>query len=71
MYQQPKGATRMTKSEQREIDRIKATAHLSDFDTMARALSTLYRAARTAKSRDEIYNVIYAYGAYKSTEFII
>jgi hypothetical protein len=61
----------MTKSEQREIDRIKASAPLLGFDYMARALSTLYRAARTAKSRDEIYSVVYAYGAYKSTEFII
>jgi hypothetical protein len=61
----------MTKSEQREIDRIKAAAHLSDFDEMARALSTLIRSARTTKSRNEIYSVAYSYRAHLSTEFII
>jgi hypothetical protein len=61
----------MTKSEQREIDRIKASAHLLGFDYMARALSTLIRSARTTKSRNEIYSVAYSYRAHLSNEFII
>jgi hypothetical protein len=38
---------------------------------MARALSALHRAARTAKSRDAIYAIAYAHRAHLSDEFII
>ena len=61
----------MTKSEQREIDRIKAAGPVLGHDFMARALSTLIRSARTTKSRNEIYDIAYAYRAHLSAEFII
>jgi hypothetical protein len=61
----------MTKSETREIDRIKAAGPVLGLDYMARALSALHRAARSTKSQNEIYNVAYAYRAHLSNEFII
>jgi hypothetical protein len=61
----------MTKSETREINSIKAMAPILGLDFMARALSALHRAARTTKSRNEIYSVAYTYRAHLSNEFII
>ena len=61
----------MTKAEQREIDSIKAMSPMLGLDFMARALSALHRAARTAKSRDAIYAIAYAHRAHLSAEFII
>ena len=61
----------MTKSEQREVDRIKAMSPMLGLDFMARALSALIRSARTTKSRDALYAIAYAHRAHLSAEFII
>lgn len=62
----------MTKSENREIaTAIRYSAAGLGPDYLARALSALYRAARSAKSQREILALAIAYGANKSAEFII
>lgn len=61
----------MTKSETREI--TKAIAYGSELgaDYMARAISSLYRSARTAKSQNEILAIAVAYGLVSNPEFIV
>ena len=62
----------MTKSEQREMQIIsKYRAAGLGADYVARALSALFRAARSAKSQREILELAIAHGANKSAEFII
>ena len=60
----------MTKSEQREISTaIRYSAAGLGPDYLARALSALYRAARTSKSQNEIMAVALAYGVVNNPEF--
>ena len=61
----------MTKSENREITLTIKYGQTLGADYMARALSALYRAARSAKSQREILALAIAHGANKSAEFII
>ena len=61
----------MTQSENREITLTIKYGQTLGADYMARALSALYRAARSAKSQREILALAIAYGANKSAEFII
>jgi hypothetical protein len=61
----------MTKSETREISlAIKYTAAGLGPDYLARALSSLYRAARTKKSQSEILAIAVSYGVVSNPEFI-
>lgn len=61
----------MTKSESREVAlTIKYGEELGK-DYMARALSALYRSARTLKSKDEIMAIALAYSVVSSDEFIV
>ena len=62
----------MTKSEAREISRCIAM-HAAGLGTdyLARALSALYRAARTAKSQNEIMAVALVYSVVSHSEFIV
>ena len=61
----------MTKSETREVTKCIAMHNAGlDLDYLARALSALYRAARTAKSQNEIMAVALAYKVVSSSEFI-
>jgi hypothetical protein len=61
----------MTKSETREIQKIKAM-HAAGLgaDFVARALSSLYRAARSATSRLEILVIADQYDVIYHPEFI-
>lgn len=61
----------MTQSENREITLTIKYGQTLGIDYMARALSALYRAARSAKSQREILALAIAHGANKSAEFII
>jgi len=65
----------MTKSEIRDVSKtIGYAAALGPGrgpDYMARALSALYRSARSAKSQREILAVAMSYGAISHDEFII
>ena len=61
----------MTQSENREITLTIKYGQTLGTDYMARALSALFRAARSAKSQREILALAIAYGANKSAEFII
>jgi hypothetical protein len=62
----------MTKAENREIaTAIRYSAAGLGPDYLARALSALYRSARSAKSQREILALAIAYGANQSAEFII
>lgn len=60
----------MTKSETREITRAinYAAAGLGQ-DYLARALSALYRAARSTKSQNEILALALSYGVVSNSEF--
>jgi hypothetical protein len=61
----------MTKAETREaVLTLKFGATLGP-DYMARALSALYRAARSTKSQNEILALALAYGVISNDEFII
>jgi hypothetical protein len=61
----------MTKSEIREINKTLALhAAGLDLDYLARALSALYRAARTTKSQNEIMAVAVVYKVVSRDEFI-
>lgn len=62
----------MTKSETREIAKI-TQYHAAGLgvDYLARALSSLYRAARSNKSKTEILAVAVAYKAVSHDEFIV
>jgi hypothetical protein len=61
----------MTKSETREATKIIAYGAQLGADYMARALSALYRAARTAKSQNEIMAIALAYGVVSNAEFTV
>ena len=61
----------MTKSEQFEISKTIKFGQTLGTDYMARALSALYRAARSRKSQSEIMAVALAYGVVSSDEFIV
>ena len=62
----------MTKSEIREVSlSIKYTAAGLGPDYLARALSGLYRAARSTKSRNEIMAIALSYGVVSNPEFIV
>jgi hypothetical protein len=62
----------MTKSETREITKTLAlySAGLGT-DYLARALSGLYRAARTTKSQNEIMAIALAYRVVSLPDFIV
>jgi hypothetical protein len=61
----------MTKSENREIaTAIRYSAAGLGPDYLARALSALYRSARTSKSQTEIMAIALAYGVVNNPEFI-
>lgn len=61
----------MTKSENREIaNAIRYSAAGLGPDYLARALSALYRSARTTKSQNEIMAIALAYGVVNNPEFI-
>ena len=60
----------MTKSETREIAKTIEYGQTLGIDYMARALSSLIRAARTTKSQREILTMAQLCGADKSPEFI-
>jgi len=59
----------MTKSESREAAKIVVFGQELGADYMARALSALYRAARTTKSQNEIMAIALAYGVVSNDEF--
>ena len=61
----------MTKSEIRESTRAIAYGQTLGADYMARALSALYRSARSTKSQNEILALAMAYKVVTSDEFII
>jgi hypothetical protein len=61
----------MNKAEQREAAKVITYGQALGADYLARALSAMYRAARTAKSQNEILALALAYGAVSSDEFII
>ncbi len=62
----------MTKAENREISTaIRYSAAGLGQDYLARALSALYRAARSKKSQDEILAIAMAYSVVSNDEFII
>ena len=61
----------MTKSENREIaTAIRYSAAGLGPDYLARALSALYRSARTSKSQSEIMAIALAYGVVSNNEFV-
>jgi hypothetical protein len=61
----------MTKSENREVaTAIRYSAAGLGPDYLARALSALYRSARTSKSQNEIMAIALAYGVVSNDEFI-
>lgn len=61
----------MTKSEIREVSTaIRYSAAGLGPDYLARALSALYRAARSSKSQNEIMAIALSYGVVNNREFI-
>ena len=60
----------MTKAENREIATIVKMQHFGA-NYVARALSALYRSARSTKSQDEIMAIALAYGVVSNDEFIV
>ena len=61
----------MNKSETREVARaVRFSLTLGD-DYLARALSALYRAARTTKSQNAILAVALAYSVVSNKEFVV
>ena len=61
----------MTKAETREVTKCIAMHNAGlDLNYLARALSALYRAARTTKSQNEIMAVALAYKVVSNPEFI-
>ena len=61
----------MTKSENREIaTALRYSAAGLGPDYLARALSALYRAARSAKSQNEILTLARAYSVLSNPEFL-
>ncbi len=61
----------MTKSENRETTLTIKYGQTLGADYMARALSALYRAARSTKSQNEILALAMAYKVVSNDEFII
>ncbi len=61
----------MTKSEKREISLTIKYGQTLGVDYIARALSALYRSARSTKSQNEILAVALAYSVVSNDEFII
>jgi len=61
----------MTKAEQRETALTLKFGQTLGADYMARALSALYRAARTTKSRNEILAIAQQHNLATNPEFII
>jgi hypothetical protein len=61
----------MTKAETREAALTLKYGATLGADYMARALSALYRAARSTKSQNEILALALAYGVVSNDEFII
>jgi len=61
----------MTKSENREVLNAVRYINAGMTDTAARALSALYRAARTAKSQNEILALGVAYNLVSLPEWIV
>jgi hypothetical protein len=59
----------MNKSELREVTKTLQHGATLGNDYMARALSALYRSARTAKSQNEILAVALAYSVVSNSEF--
>ena len=59
----------MNKSELREVSKTLQHGATLGKDYMARALSALYRSARTTKSQNEILAVALAYGVVSNSEF--
>ena len=59
----------MNKSELREISKTLQHGATLGKDYMARALSALYRSARTTKSQNEILAVALAYSVVSNSEF--
>ena len=60
----------MTKSENREITLTIKYGQTLGADYMARALSALYRSARSAKSQNEILALARAYSVLSNPEFL-
>jgi len=60
----------MTKSEKREIATIVKMQHFGA-NYVARALSALYRSARSTKSQNEIMAVALAFGVVSNDEFVV
>lgn len=61
----------MNKSELREVAKTLQHGATLGKDYMARALSALYRSARTTKSQDEILSIALAYSVVSNSEFKI
>jgi hypothetical protein len=61
----------MTKSEIRDVSKTIQYGATLGPDYMARALSALYRAARSTKSQNEILALALAYGVISNDEFIV
>lgn len=61
----------MTKSENREIINVVRYINAGMTDTAARALSALYRAARTTKSQNEILALGIAYKLVSLPNWIV
>jgi len=59
----------MNKSELREVAKTIQYGQTLGKDYMARALSALYRSARTTKSQNEIMAIALAYGVVNNPEF--
>ena len=61
----------MNKSETREVARAARFSLTLGDDYLARALSALYRAARTTKSQNAILAVALAYSVVSNKEFVV
>ena len=61
----------MNKSETREVAKTIQYGQTLGADYMARALSALYRAARTTKSQNEILAIALAYSVVSNNEFVV
>jgi hypothetical protein len=64
-------SVKMTKSETREVTLTIKYGQTLGADYMARALSALYRAARSTKSQNEILAIALAYSVVSNSEFIV
>jgi hypothetical protein len=64
-------SNKMTKSETREVTLTIKYGQTLGADYMARALSALYRSARSTKSQNEILAIALAYSVVSNSEFIV